>query len=43
MGLIDEGEINKGILNDVGKSKKWLYGELEKEGYSNIQDILYTE
>jgi hypothetical protein len=22
--LIDEGEIDKGILNGIGKSKKWL-------------------
>ena len=41
--FIDEGEINEGILNYVGKSKKWLYDELANEGYSNVQEILYAE
>ena len=41
--FIDEGEINEGILNYVGKSKTWLQDELEKEGYANIQEILYAE
>ena len=41
--FIDEGEINEGILNYVGKSKKWLHDELTKEGYANIQEILYAE
>ena len=41
--FIDEGEINESILNYVGKSKKWLHDELAKEGYANIQEILYAE
>ena len=41
--FIDEGAINEGILDYVGKSKQWLYDELAKEGYTNVQEILYAE
>ena len=41
--FIDEGVINEGILNYVGKSKQWLYDELANEGYSNVEEILYAE
>lgn len=41
--LIDEGKINESILDYLVKSKEWLFEELEKEGYSNTQDILYAE
>lgn len=41
--FIDEGKINEGILKYLGKTKEWLYDELQKEGYSNIKDIVYAE
>ena len=41
--FIDEGVINEGILNYVGKSKQWLYDELANEGHSNVEEILYAE
>ncbi|WKA58114.1 DUF421 domain-containing protein [Planococcus shenhongbingii] len=41
--FIDEGEINEGILKYVGKSREWLYSELEKEGFKDIEEILYAE
>jgi len=41
--FVDEGEINEEILRYTGKSKEWLYDELHREGYNNIQDILYAE
>ena len=41
--FIDEGEINEAILKYTGKSKEWLYDELQKEGYGNIKEILYAE
>ncbi len=41
--FIDEGEINEEILGYTGKSKEWLYDELNQQGYNNIQEILYAE
>ncbi|MBZ5200076.1 DUF421 domain-containing protein [Planomicrobium chinense] len=41
--FVDEGEMNEGILKYAGKSKEWLYQELEKEGFSDIEKILYAE
>lgn len=41
--FVDEGEVNDEALNYVGKSKEWLYDELQLEGYSTVRDILYAE
>lgn len=41
--FVDDGAINEEILRYTGKSKEWLYTELQKEGYPIIQDILYAE
>lgn len=41
--FVDEGEINTGILEYVGKSKEWLYDELQKLGHPSVKDILYAE
>ncbi|MBB5181564.1 uncharacterized membrane protein YcaP (DUF421 family) [Planomicrobium koreense] len=41
--FVDEGKINEEILKYVGKSKDWLYEELQKEGYSNVEEVLYAE
>ena len=41
--FVDEAEINENILEFCGKSKEWLYDELQNAGYPNLQDILYAE
>ena len=41
--FVNKGKINEKILRYTGKSKEWLYDELHKEGYTNVQDILYAE
>ncbi|WP_033541147.1 DUF421 domain-containing protein [Planococcus sp. CAU13] len=41
--FVDEGQINEEILRYTGKSKAWLYEELQKEGYSNVERVLYAE
>lgn len=41
--FVDEAEINENILQYCGKSKEWLYDQLQKEGYPDFQDILYAE
>ena len=41
--FVDEGKINEGILEYVGKSKQWLYDSLAEEGYPNLKEVLYAE
>ena len=38
--LVIDGVIMENNLRAIGKDKKWLFGKLSKEGYSNIDDIL---
>jgi uncharacterized membrane protein YcaP (DUF421 family) len=41
--FVDEGKINEQILKYAGKSKAWLYEELQKEGCSSAEEVLYAE
>lgn len=41
--LVDEGKIEEDMLKFIGKSKDWLHKQLQKEGYSSIDHILYAE
>lgn len=41
--LIDEGRIEKEMLDLIEKSKEWLLKELEEEGYTDIGRIAYAE
>ncbi len=41
--LIEEGDVKPKTLESLGKSEEWLYEELEKLGFENIDSILYCE
>jgi uncharacterized membrane protein YcaP (DUF421 family) len=41
--LVDKGRIEEDMLAFIGKTKDWLYCGLEKEGYHDLNDILYAE
>lgn len=41
--FIDEGEVNEGILNYLGKDMDWLKMELRLQGINDIEDVLYAE
>ncbi|WP_087974635.1 DUF421 domain-containing protein [Oceanobacillus rekensis] len=41
--LVDEGRIEKKVLQSIGKDEKWLIDRLNKEGYSNVRQIYYAE
>lgn len=41
--FIDEGEVNEGILNYLGKDLKWLKDELHSQGVDDIEEVLYAE
>src|SRR5699024_1142081 len=41
--LIEEGKIQKKVLNGLHKDKKWLRKELKEQGQSNIENILFCE
>ncbi len=41
--VIDEGRIDYDILKTIGKDEEWLREELNKEGYSDVEDIFYGE
>jgi len=41
--LIDEGRIEYATLESINRDEKWLRSELEKEGFTSIEDIIYCE
>lgn len=41
--MIDNGEINESGLKNSGKDRQWLIEQLQKEGYSTIDSIVYCE
>lgn len=41
--FIDEGEVNEGISNYLGKDMDWLKMELRLQGINDIEDVLYAE
>ncbi|AMQ04997.1 DUF421 domain-containing protein [Sporosarcina psychrophila] len=41
--LIDEGQIKREVLGLIGKTEAWLYSEMERLGYVNLESILYCE
>jgi len=41
--VINEGKINNDTLNEFDLDEKWLYHEMKKKGYNNINDIFYAE
>ncbi|WP_232319218.1 YetF domain-containing protein [Sporosarcina ureae] len=41
--LIDEGQIEKEVLDFIGKTEAWLYAEMERLGHVHLQNILYCE
>jgi len=41
--VINEGKINNDTLNEFNLDEKWLYREMKKKGYNNINDIFYAE
>jgi len=41
--VIDEGRIEKRILQSIGKDEDWLLEQLKEQGYDEVSDILYGE
>ncbi len=41
LSLISDGVIQKSHLALIGKTEEWLYGELKKQGMSDITQIFY--
>ncbi|GIN20695.1 MAG TPA: DUF421 domain-containing protein [Bacillus bacterium] len=41
--LVDEGRIQEDMLKSIGKTDDWLEEQLKREGYSDIDNILYAE
>lgn len=41
--LVDEGRIDQEVLSSLDKDETWLRNELEKEGHTDIEDIIYCE
>lgn len=41
--LVDEGEIEKKVLETIDKDEKWLLNSLRDEGYTDISKIFYCE
>lgn len=41
--LVDEGKVEEDMLKFIGKTADWLLVQLKKEGYSDVEDILYAE
>lgn len=41
--VVDEGRIEKKVLQSIGKDENWLINQLNKEGYSDVREIYYAE
>ncbi len=41
--IITDGQVQKDVLEIIGKDEAWLEETLEKQGYKNIKDIFLAE
>lgn len=41
--LVDKGNINSRMLEQLGKSESWLKEQLEKKGYPALRNLLYVD
>ena len=41
--IITDGQVQKDVLEIIGKDEAWLEEILEKQGYKNIKDIFLAE
>lgn len=41
--LINEKKVQMHALNSIGKNREWLITNLERKGYTNLDEIVYAE
>ncbi len=41
--LIEQGQMQRGELIDIGRNEEWLLSQLEKQGIDRIQAVYYAE
>ncbi|MDY0396098.1 DUF421 domain-containing protein [Virgibacillus halophilus] len=41
--IISDGEIIHDTLREKNLTEEWLYQELQRQNFSNVEDVLYAE